>query len=47
MELRWIHDRRNLEEAQRDVGGWLAKRAARYPKLCSWVEESIQETLSF
>lgn len=47
MELRWIYDRRNLEEAQRDVGVWLAKWSARYPKLCSWVEENIQETLSF
>jgi putative transposase len=47
MELRWIYDRRNLEEAQRDVGVWLAKWSARYPKLCSWVEENIPETLSF
>ncbi len=47
MELRWIYDRRNLEEAQRDVAAWLAKWSARYPKLCSWVEENIQETLSF
>lgn len=47
MELRWIYDRRNLEEAQRDVGVWLAKWSARYPKLCSWVEENISETLSF
>jgi len=23
MELRWIYDRRNLEEAQRDVAAWL------------------------
>jgi putative transposase len=47
MELRWIYDRRNLEEAQRDLAVWLAKWSARYPKLCSWVEENIQETLSF
>lgn len=47
MELRWIYDRRNLEEAQRDVAVWLAKWSARYPKLCSWVEENIPETLSF
>jgi putative transposase len=47
MELRWIYDRRNLEEAQRDVAVWLAKWSTRYPKLCSWVEENIQETLSF
>jgi alkylhydroperoxidase/carboxymuconolactone decarboxylase family protein YurZ len=47
MELRWIYDRRNLEEAQRDIGVWLAKWSSRYPKLCSWVEENIPETLSF
>src|SRR5262245_7006525 len=47
MELRWIYDRRNLEEAQRDVATWLAKWSARYPKLCNWVEENIHETLSF
>lgn len=47
MELRWIYDRRNLEEAQRDVALWLAKWSARYPKLCNWVEENIPETLSF
>lgn len=47
MELRWIYDRRNLEEAQRDVATWLAKWSGRYPKLCNWVEENIQETLSF
>jgi putative transposase len=47
MELRWIYDRRNLEEAQRDVAAWLTKWSGRYPKLCNWVEENIQETLSF
>lgn len=46
MKLRWIYDPRNVE-AQRDVGVWLAKWSVRYPKLCSWVEENIQETLSF
>jgi transposase-like protein len=47
MELRWLYDRRNVEEARRDLAAWLAKWAARYPKLCSWVEENIEETLSF
>jgi putative transposase len=47
MELRWLYDRRNVEEARRDLAAWLAKWAARYPKLCSWVEENIDETLSF
>jgi len=47
MELRWLYDRRNVEEARRDLAAWLAKWAKRYPKLCVWVEENIEETLSF
>jgi putative transposase len=47
MELRWIYDRRNLEEARRDLTAWLAKWGSRYPKLCAWVEENIEETLTF
>jgi putative transposase len=47
MELRWLYDRRNVEEARRDLAAWLSKWAQRYPKLCVWVEENIEETLSF
>jgi len=47
MELRWLYDRRSLEEARRDLGAWLSRWAARYPKLCNWVEESIEETFTF
>lgn len=47
MELRWIYERRNLEEAQRDLTAWLGKWGTRYPKLCAWVEENIEETLTF
>ncbi len=47
MELRWLYDRRNVEEARRDLAAWLAKWTVRYPKLCLWVEENIEETLSF
>ncbi len=47
MELRWLYDRKNLEEARRDLGVWLAKWQARYPKLCNWVEENIEETFTF
>jgi putative transposase len=46
-ELRWLYDRRNLEEARRDLTAWLAKWQQKYPKLCNWVEENIDETLSF
>ena len=46
-ELRWLYDRRNLEEARRDLAAWLQKWQQKYPKLCNWVDESIDETLSF
>jgi putative transposase len=46
-ELRWIFDRRDLEEARRDLAAWLSKWQGKYPKLCDWVEQNIEETLSF
>ena len=46
-ELRWLYDRRNLDEARRDLTAWLQKWQQKYPKLCSWVEDNIDETLSF
>ena len=45
-ELRWLHDRRNLEEAKADLAAWLVRWQARHPKLTAWVEENIEETLS-
>ena len=46
-ELRWLYDRRDFAEARRDLATWLAKWQPTYPKLCSWVEEHIEETLTF
>jgi putative transposase len=46
-ELRWIYDRRSIEEAREDLAAWLKKWGARYPKLCDWVENNIEETLTF
>ena len=46
-ELRWLYDRRDLKEARADLASWLAKWQAKYPKLCDWVEETIEETFSF
>jgi putative transposase len=46
-ELRWIYERRNVEEARRDLGAWLAKWGSRYPRLCEWAEGNIEETLTF
>ena len=46
-ELRWVYDRRELSEARRDIAAWLQKWQAKYPKLCAWVEENIEETLTY
>ena len=46
-ELRWLYDRRNVEEAREDLRAWLAKWSAKHPKLCAWVEETIEETWTF
>jgi transposase-like protein len=46
-ELRWLYDRRSADEARRDLAAWIAKWGARYPRLVAWVEETIEETLTF
>jgi putative transposase len=46
-ELRWVYDRRDLAEVRRDIAAWLAKWQTKYPKLCAWVEETMEETLSY
>jgi len=46
-ELRWMYERRNVDEARRDLKQWLEKWATKYPKLCAWVEANIEETWTF
>lgn len=46
-ELRWMYDRRDLAEARRDLAAWLSRWQGRHPKLCAWVEENVEETLSY
>jgi transposase-like protein len=46
-ELRWFYERRNVEEARRDLAAWLSKWQGKYPKLCEWVEMNIEETFTF
>ena len=43
----WLYDRRSVEEARHDLAAWIAKWGARYPRLVAWVEETIEETLTF
>ena len=45
IELRWLYDRRDAGEAR--AGGLAASLAGKYPKLCAWVEENIEETFTF
>src|SRR5579883_1163254 len=40
LELRWIYERKNIEEAKVDLHVWLKKWGQIYPKLCSWVEDN-------
>lgn len=46
-ELRWLYDRRGLEEARQELSVWLMKWGDKYPKLCAWIEENIEETFTF
>lgn len=47
MELRWFYDRRDLAEVRRDIAQWVTKWQAKYPKLVAWVEENVEETLTY
>lgn len=47
IELRWIYERRTVAEARADLATWLKKWQPKYAKLCDWVEENIEETLTF
>lgn len=47
MELRWFYDRRDRAEVKRDLAQWIAKWQGKYPKLVGWVEENIEETLTY
>ena len=46
-ELRWFYDRRDLSEVRQDLSRWLAKWQGKYPKLCDWVEDNVEETLTY
>ncbi len=46
-ELRWLYDRHDVMEARTDLQKWLSKWAQKYPRLCQWAEENIEETWTF
>jgi transposase-like protein len=41
------YDRRELVEVRPDLAQWLAKWQGKYAKLCAWVEDNIEETLTY
>ena len=45
--LRWLYDRRSVEEARRDLAARIAKCGARNEKHVDRVEETIEETFTF
>ncbi len=47
MELRWFYDRRDLAEVRRDIAQWVTKWQSKYAKLVAWVEENVEETLTY
>ena len=42
VELRWLYDRHDVEQARQDLALWLAKWQGKYPKLCNWVEAKVR-----
>ena len=46
-ELRWIYDRKNFAEAKKVLNEWYIRWEKKYSRLCNWVEDNIEETLSF
>src|ERR1700730_15246429 len=46
VELRWLYDRHDLEQARQDLAGWLKKWEATHPKLCDWVEAHIEAEIT-
>jgi putative transposase len=46
-ELRWLYDCRDVAEARLHLHAWLGRWQARYPQLCLWAEENIEETWTF
>ena len=47
MQLRWIYEHGTIEAARLALGAWLRDWAEKYPKLCSWVEDNIEQTLTY
>ncbi|MGY3560012.1 transposase-like protein [Bradyrhizobium sp. USDA 4463] len=42
-----MYDRHDLGEVRRDLAAWPAKWGRKYLKLTGWVEDNIEETLTY
>ena len=45
--LRWLYDRRDVDEARADLAAWLRRWQAKYPRLTDWVEDRIETTWTY
>lgn len=46
-ELRRLYDKQDIAEARACLADWLKKWSGKYGRLCDFVEENVEETLSF
>lgn len=46
-KLHWLYDRRDPAGVRRNLAASLAKWQGKYVKLCAWLEENIEETLTY
>ena len=46
-ELRRLYDKLDMAEARACIDDWLKKWSDKYGRLCNFVEENVEETLSF
>lgn len=46
-DLKFIYEQRSIDDANKEFGAWVDRWADKQPKLISWAEENIYETLTF
>lgn len=46
-ELRWIYEQQDVQAARQSLSFWIKKWEGTFGRLCGFVEENIEETLSF
>ena len=46
-DLKFIYEQRSIDDAHKEFKAWVDRWADKHPKLISWAEENIFETLTF